>query len=173
MSVRDLPRWFELSDGTNSYRASLYEALKYQESIEWIRGGEVINMMDGGAIYEENWAKRSVTISGSGGMPLGIYNLDFSLPITLKCGTPRTVTSATNSFVLPTNRTDTGYTPVTLKEVEGVWVPLTASGTPTRYMVVYYPVITAFFTRPTNNYQWDDPMPASWSLSGIETTAGA
>jgi hypothetical protein len=168
MSIGTLPRWFTLSDGTYTFKVTLYEAMKYSQSIEPKGGFEVLRMQDGTALKQTNWTKNQITLSGSGGIPIGMGKLNFGLPITLSCGAPEVLKSATNSFALPSHRTDTGYEPVVLKLVEGLWFPLSASGTAEEYACFYYPIFTCFFAPPTRGYAWDEASPATWSLTGEE-----
>lgn len=164
----NLPRWFSLSDGTLTYKATLYEALNYSQDISPVGGYSVLRMLDGTGLKQQNWLKNQVSISGSGGIPAGMGDLNYSLPITLKCGAPRSIKRPTNSFTLPSHRTDTGYEPYVLKLVDGFWVSVNALGTPSEYMTIYYPELTCFFEPPKEGYAWDASSPASWSLSGEE-----
>jgi hypothetical protein len=169
MSIEDQSRWFELSDGTLSVKVTVYEALNYSQGYEVIGGDSTLRTMNGTAIKQTNWQKIKTSLSGSGGLPLGMSDLNYSLPITIKCGTPRAIVRPTNSFslVVP-HRTDQGYAPITLKLVEGFWVPLASSGTGTSFMLLYYPLLTCFFKPPQENFSWDGSSPSSWSLSGDE-----
>lgn len=164
----NVPRWFSLSDGTLTFQATLYEALNYSQDISPLGGYSTIRMLDGTAVKQSNWLKHSITISGNGGVPLGMSDLDYTKPITLKCGAPRSMVRTANSFVLPTHRTDTGYSPTVLKFVDGFWIPLAATGTASKYMTIYYPEFTCFFDPPEESYSWDSNPPVSWSLKGEE-----
>ena len=166
MSAQHLSRWFSLSDGVKTVRATLYEAISYSQDIQPIGGFSTLRMMDGGGVKQTNWVKYQVSISGSGGLPLGFEGLDYSLPITLKCGAPAALKNTTNSFTLPPHRTDEGYAPVVLKHVDGVWVSLATAGTPDEYMCIYYPELTCFFEPPKSGYAWDASSPSTWALSG-------
>lgn len=164
----NLPRWFSLSDGTLTFKATLYEAMNYTQDIQPVGGYSTLRMLDGTALKQTNWTKSQVGISGNGGIPFGMHDLNFSLPLTLLCGAPRAIKRPTNSFTLPSHRTDTGYEPYVLKLVDGFWIPVNANGTPTEYMTIYYPQLTCFFEPPTESYAWDASSPVSWSLKGEE-----
>ena len=168
-SIEDHARWFELSDGTLSYKATIYEALNYTQNCEVLGGFSTIRMMDGTGIKQSQWQKLRISISGSGGIPPGITDLDYTKVITLKCGAPRAITRATNSFtVIPPHRTDTGYTPIVFKLVEGFWVSLDATGTGTKFLMIYYPQINAIVNPPQESYTWDGASPSSWSIIAEE-----
>ena len=165
----NVPRWASLTDGTTTYKFSLYEALKYSEDISYDGGEATIRMLDGGLLKQANWAKRKITLAGSGGLPPGFLDLDYRLPITLSCGTLQSqIKGDIADFDLPTHRTDTGYEPQILKYVGGIWVKLGADGVAEKYMALYYPVISCFFDRPGGSYKWDDSTPSTWSLTGQE-----
>lgn len=168
MSIEKLPRWFELSDGTLTFKATLYEAMKYSQSIETEGGYATIRMLNGGLIKQQNWSKKKITISGTGGIPFGMTDLNYRLPITLKCGAPEIMKRPANAFVLPNHRVDTGYEPYVLKYVEGLWVGLSAAGVAEEYACFYYPTFTCFFAPPTRGFEWDASEPSSWSLVGEE-----
>ncbi len=167
-SPQDHSRWFSLSDGTLTFTATLYEAMKYTQDIKPLGGYDTLRMMDGSALKQQNWVKNAVTISGSGGIPAGLVDLNYSVAITFKAGAPRSVKRPTNSFTLPSHRTDTGYEPVVLKRVDGFWIPVASTGTAQEYMTIYYPQLTCLFEPPSESYAWDEQFPASWSLSGEE-----
>jgi hypothetical protein len=74
-----------------------------------------------------------------------------------------------NSFTLPAHRTDPGYEPVVLKYTsDGLWVPLSASGTALKYKCLYYPIIQAFFDPPSESQTFDTGSNVAWSLTGVE-----
>lgn len=169
MSIDDQPRWFELSDGTLTARASIYDALNYTQEFETLGGDSVLRMMSGAAIKQTNWQKLMVSLSGNGGLPFGFTDLDYSLPITIKCGAPRAIVRPTNAFTVPPNsRVDVGYTSYVLKFTEGYWLPLTASGTAEYYKLLYYPQLVCFMRPPKESYAWDGSPPTSWSLVAEE-----
>lgn len=169
MSIQNLPRWFSLSDGTVTYQATLYEAMSYSQDISPLGGYSTLRMLNGAALKQTNWVKNAVSISGNGGIPMGMGDLNFGLPITLLCGAPRAIVRATNSFSgMPAHRTDSGYEPYILKYVDGIWIPVAQSGIATKYMYVYYPQLTCFFEPPKESYSWDQASPATWSLTGEE-----
>jgi hypothetical protein len=168
-TVEDLPRWFELSDGTLSYKANVYECLNFTQTYETLGGFSTIRMLNGTAVKQNQWQKLKTTLSGGGLVPVGLADLDFRLPITIKCGVPRAITRPTNSFSLVApHRTDTGYAPVVFKLVDGYWVSLAASGTAIKYMQLYYPLLTCLASPPQESYNWDGVTPSSWTLTAEE-----
>lgn len=168
-SIEDHSRWFEISDGTLSYKASVYECLNFTQTYETIGGFSTIRMLDGSALKQTQWQKLRTTLSGGGLVPLGMADLDFSGALTIKCGVPRAITRPTNSFSLTApHRTDTGYAPVTFKLVDGFWIPVAASGTATKYMLLYYPELVCTASPPQESYNWDGSTPSSWTLNAEE-----
>ncbi len=170
MSIHNVPRWFSLSDGVLTQQVTFYEALKYTQDISPLGGFETLRMLDGSGLKQTNWVKHKVQLSGQGGIPLGMHDLDWSKVITLECGAPMSMVRNTNSFVLPTNRTDTGYEPKVLKyiQTQGIWIPVAANGTATKYMCLYYPIFQCLFDPPSESQTFDSDGNVSWSLSGEE-----
>jgi hypothetical protein len=168
-SIQDHPRWFELSDGVSTVVANIYDALDFNQSYEPFGGSSVIRMMNGSALKQVNWEKIRTSISGSGGLPFGFSSLDYKRVLTLKCAVPRSIVQPTNSFTLPTNRrTDAGYEPVTLKLVEGFWLPVTSVGVASAYKLMYYPEIQCFADPPQESTNPDSNPPTSWSFVAEE-----
>lgn len=163
------PRWFELTDGTLTYRASVYEALNYSEDITRIGGYTTSRTLNGTGIKQQNWVRRAITISGTGGLPPGFEDLNFELPITVRCGTIRTMIRTLDAFVLPGHRTDSGYEPYSLKYVDGFWVPIETIGVPTKYMRAYYPELVCHMDPPKiSSALGDSSIPISWVIQGEE-----
>ena len=103
MGMQDHARWLNISDGTLTATMTVYEQLQFTQTYETIGGFTVARMMDGAAVKQTNWQKLKTTISATGGLPPGIADLDYTLPITIMCAVPRAITRPTNSF--PTLRT--------------------------------------------------------------------
>lgn len=170
MSIHNVPRWFSLSDGTITHQITLYEALSYSQDIAPLGGYETLRMLDGSGLKQSNWLKHSVQISGKGGIPLGMHDLDWNKVITLWCGATMSIVSNTNSFTLPPHRTDSGYEPSVLKYIpaDGLWVPVTANGIASKYMCLYYPILQCFFDPPSESQTFDSDSNISWSITGEE-----
>lgn len=169
MSIDNLSRWFSLSDGTLTFKSSVYDSLTFQQGYEPFGGSSVQRMLDGTGVKQTNWQKLRTTLSGSGGVPMGASDLDYSKPITISCGVPRSITRPTNSFpTLPSHRTDTGFAPYKLKRVEGFWVPEAAPGDATAWMLVYYPILVCLCDPPKEDTTYDAQTPTSWTLTGEE-----
>ena len=176
--VEYLPRWFELSDGTLACRTTIYEALKFSQTYEPFGGASTHRMMNGAAVKQTNWQRLRTTLSGSGGIPLGMVDLDYSKPLLLKCAVPRTIVRPAAGFVLatgmplPTGRRSDGlYAPKYIQLVGGFWVDIkggTLDVAATRVAAIYYPQITCFAAPPKESYAWDDDTPSSWTLDAEE-----
>ena len=177
--IDDLTRWFELSDGTNSCKVHLYEALEYSQGYENFGGNTVHRMINGAGVKQSNWNKIRTTLSGNGGVPLGFSALDYSASLTLKCGVTRSISKSTNVIVIPANRrTDAGYLPTGFKLIDGFWVSadisvvsntatVTLDANATAYMVQYFPQITVLMDNPSESYDWGDAS-SSWSITAEE-----
>jgi hypothetical protein len=170
MSIHNVPRWFSLSDGTLTHQITFYEALNYTQEIAPLGGFEILRMLDGSALKQTNWVKHSVTLSGNGGIPLGMHDLDWAKVITLWCGATRAIVRNTNNFTLPAHRTDTGYEPFVLKYLpsDGLWVPLATNGVASKYMCQYYPILQCLFEPPSESQTFDSDSNVSWTLNGEE-----
>lgn len=119
-------------------------------------GVATLRMANGDGVKQQVWRKLQTQISGMGWVPNALQSLDFSQSLELHCIAPVTLTSATNSVVLPVNRrSDAGYVPKALAWLNGeaVEVDLTITGdtaTATTvasadfYQVSYFPVLTVF-----------------------------
>jgi hypothetical protein len=164
-----LSRWFSLSDGTRTVVTSIYEALNFSQSFETIGGASTQRMLNGALIKQTNWQKLKTVLTGSGGIPLGMSDLDFTKPLTLKSGATRSIIRPTNSFpVIPPHRTDEGYTPQIFKLFEGRWIPQAGVDDSTSYLLLYYPQINCFAEPPQEGYAWDAAAPTSWSITAEE-----
>lgn len=170
MSIHNVPRWFIMTDGVLTHQMTFYEALKYTQDIEPLGGYELLRMMDGSGLKQTNWVKRRVTLSGQGGIPMGMHDLDWAKPITLHCGATVAMVRNTNSFTLPNHRVDEGYEPKVLKYLpsQGIWVPESANGVASKYMCQYYPIIQCFFDPPSESQTFDSDSNVSWTMVGEE-----
>ena len=169
MSIQDHPRWFSLSDGTTELVANVQDCLNYTQDFETIGGSSLVRMMSGKGLKQTNWQKLKVSISGNGGFPFGFGSLDYTKKITVKCGAPRALVKATNTFTLPPNRrTDVNYEPYVLKLSDGVWIPETAAGIATAYKLLYWPELVCFMEPPQESLSWEGSPPTSWSITAEE-----
>ena len=166
-----------MSDGVSSVVMSFYEALGYTQTYERIGGRTTFRTLDGAAVKQQNWTRLKTNVSGNGGIPAGMSGLDYTLPITIKCGAPRAVNSSSNVITLPANRrTDVGYTPYGYKRVDGFMVPASVSVVGNivtvdtggdAYSVAYYPEIEVLMDDPSDGYDWGSNS-ASWSFTAEE-----
>ena len=167
----DLPRWFTMTDGTLSFTSSIYDQTTLTQTYETIGGATTQRMLNGTAIKQVNWQKLKTTLQGTGGLPLGIADLDFTMPITISCAVARAIVRPTNSFpTIPSHRTDGAYAPAVYKRINGFWIPVSASspGTPDAYMLRFWPLLTCFFEPLQDSFNFDATLPASWTLTGEE-----
>ena len=129
-------------------------ALNYSERIETFGGRYRGRTAAGAAVPQIAWERLRVTLSGSGWMPPGLAMLDFSAPMTLKCGLPSSVSSVSNVLTLPAaRRTDAGYTPYawaqtdtgvtnTAVSLSGDTATCTTVAGAVAYTVMYWPQLT-------------------------------
>lgn len=149
--------------------------LGYSESFETFGGFATLRLGAGAAVKQTAWEKLRVTLSGEGWVPHGLQALNYSAPLTLKCGTPRAITSSTPSATLPAGRrTDAGYTPFAFAHTARgrVATPVsvaahTATVTPvagaTAYSVMYYPQLSVIATPPADETRTEDAA-TSWQI---------
>lgn len=155
-------------------------ALDLQQQISVIGGASVLRMMNGAARKQTNWQKLAVALSGSGWAPLGLQSLDYSGPLTLKCGLPRAVRSQSTSIALPVGRrTDSGYTPFarahmadgrevdTPVSIAAHTATVTAVSGAISYAVWYWPQITVLASPPEETFDQASGE-CSWSISAEE-----
>ena len=161
--------------------------LDFAQTYESLGGVVVLRMMSGAAVQQVGWRRLSTTLSGAGWWPSGLESLNYDDPLTLWCGGPMIILSASNVIALPSaRRTDAGYTPVGhARKVGGttavgggelVATPLSivadvATLTPvagaTGYQVAYWPVLTVIARPPS--MEADLPGAAHrWTLTAEE-----
>ena len=147
---------FELSD----FSIPLKSGLEFSQTYELIGGTVTQRMQSGKAIKQTHFNKIRTVISGQGWMPPGLDSLDYSLPLVLKCVTPRVISSLSNQLTLPSGRrTDVGFEPkgYALKSGELLEVNLIINAdmailenisAASSYQVHYYPQILVFADPP-------------------------
>lgn len=155
-------------------------ALDLQQQITVTGGASMRRMMNGAAIKQTQWQKLAVTLSGNGWCPLGLDALDYSGPLTLKCGLPRAIRSQSTSIALPVaRRTDTGYEPFARahladgREVETAVsiaahvATVSAVAGAVGYAVWYFPQLTVIASPPDESFD-QGGAECSWSISAEE-----
>jgi len=179
MSAQELPFWIHLDDGIQAASLSFYEALSYSQTYEVIGGAAQFRTLDGTGVKQQNWAKLKTTVSGEGGLPVGLSGLDYSDTLILKCGAPRAISSTNNVIVIPANRrTDTPYLPTARKRIDGYLVPAVVNmigNTATvvldaaadTYSVMYYPQIEVLMNDPNESYSIGSSS-SGWSFTAEE-----
>ena len=179
MSVQDHAKWIKLNDGTNTVELSLYEALGYSQTYEKIGGRATFRTLDGTGVKQQNWVRLKTTVSGNGGLPLGMSALDYAGFLTLSCGAPRSISSANNAIVVPAaRRTDDPYNPTGLKRINGFLIPapvvmagntatVTPDGNADSYAVLYYPEILVMMNDPSESFDIHD-VSSGWSFTAEE-----
>lgn len=157
----------------------LPQAMQMTQSFEPFGGVATHRMMSGTGVRQTNWTKLKTNINCEGFIPPGLAAVDWTQPVTVKCGTTRSITSTSNAIAIPAGRrSDTGYEPTAKALVDGNWVATpcnvagntatcTVVGGATAYMVEYYPQLNLFLEPPQQTYdrtngRW------SWTVSGEE-----
>lgn len=190
MSMNDIhPRWFELSDGTDTVSVTKYEALSYSQDYAYLESSTVLRFMNGRGFKTTNWSKMVTTISGNGLLPVGLSELDYTGEILLRCGAPRAIMSTGNTIAMPPYRVDISGNPTSEVEYreDDIYVPkgrawvddyweespvvmggnvatVTLVAGATRYRVDYFPeIVTLFAERPTETFSHEGG--ASWSFT--------
>ncbi|TVO53859.1 hypothetical protein [Denitromonas halophila] len=157
--MSDAGKSFELGGIVVPFRA----ALGYEQQIEPIGASSLRRTINGSAIKQTAWAgKLRVTLSGDGWSPLGLDDLDYALPMTLKCHMPIARRSQSPAITLPTTRrSDAGYAPFaraslaggaeveTAVSLVGDVATCTAVGGAISYAVWYWPQLVGFAEPPT------------------------
>lgn len=179
MSLIDHPIWVQLSDGSITVDISFSEAQSYSQNYEIISGSSIFRTLDGTGVKQQNWTKLKTTITGSGALPAGLSGLDFSLPITLKCGAARKVASTSNVIAIPANRrTELTNLPFAFKYIDGIPYRTTlvfagnvatipVDGLAQGYSVSYYPEIEVIMNDPTESVELIGDQ-FQWSLAAEE-----
>ena len=155
-------------------------ALDLQQQITVTGGASTRRMMNGAALKQTQWQKLAVTLIGNGWCPLGLDALDYTGPLTLKCGLPRAIRSQSTSIALPVSRrTDAGYEPFAHahladgREVETAVsiathvATVTAVAGAVSYAVWYFPQITVIASPPDESFD-QGGAECSWSITAEE-----
>lgn len=153
----------------------IHAALDLSQQIEPIGGTSLLRLGQGAAVKQTAWRKRRVTLSASGWCPPGLHALAWDTPMTLKCGLPQSITSATASATLPAGRhTDAGYEPFARAHLAGEWrdTPCSVAGNTATitavpgaiaYQVWYWPQLTVYAEPPVETFDQATAQ-ASWEL---------
>lgn len=185
-------RWFEMTDGVDTVSVTKYDALNYSQDYSYIESSSLVRFMNGRGFKSVNWTKISTTLSGSGILPIGISQLDYTGEIVLRCGAPRSIMAVGNVIAMPPYRVDNDgnptttaeyreddiYSPTGLAWVNGFWQPtpvaiagnvatMTTVAGASRYMVQYFPELVMLFPeRPSESY--DSNGDTSWSFTAVQ-----
>lgn len=153
----------------------IHAALDLQQQIEPIGGSALLRLGQGTAIKQATWRKRRITLSASGWCPPGLGALNWNSPLTLKCGLPESITTATTSATLPAGRrTDAGYEPFARAHTAQGWrdTPLALAGNAATitavsgavaYQVWYWPELSVYAEPPVQTFDQASAQ-ASWDL---------
>lgn len=138
--------------------------------------------MHGGALKRQTggWKKINTIINGGGWYPAGLDGLDYEGPLTLKCGAPLAINSASNVIVISANRrSDTGYQPAGFAFKGGNRIPVDFGGVSTDtytltavsgadyYQIEYFPQISVFANEPVHDKDVNQ-VRYSWTLEAKE-----
>jgi len=139
---------------------ALSSAFDLSQSYSVLGGDQLLRMLDGSGVKQQQWNKIATTITGNGALPVGLDEIDFSLALVLSCGAPRGVTSTSTTIVLPPGRrSDPGFEETGFALVGNDWVStsigividtvtLVNPGGATAFRVEYFPEITVFARPP-------------------------
>lgn len=153
----------------------IHSALDLQQSVEPIGGASLLRLGQGAAVKQTTWRKRRVTLSASGWCPPGLDALNWDSPLTLKCGLPESITTATTAATLPAGRrSDAGYEPFARAHLAGEWrdtpvviagnaATITAVSGAIAYQVWYWPVFVVYVEPPVTSFDQGSAQ-ASWEL---------
>lgn len=147
--------------------------LTFSQEYSPLGGSQLLRTLNGAGFKQQNWQKTKITTRGSGWIPAGLQELDYSVSMTMKCSAPRQQQGVSNVFTLPSaRRSDTGYEPFGFGLVGDEWIStvtnvvtdtatLTVVTGATEYRVLWYPELTVFAEPPTDtgnlgdgNYEW-------------------
>jgi hypothetical protein len=134
------------------------------QSYEDVNGGRSLRRAASGApIIQTAWRKWRTTLVGSGRLPPGLASLDYDAAMSLHCAAPMEVSTASTTATLPSARRS-DFPPIGYAVVNGEYVrtaisivvdtvTFAAVAGASRYVVVYFPVLTVVATsRPRTNF---------------------
>lgn len=176
MSMMRTGKAFELGGVVVPWSAGL----GLEHSYRVVGGFSSRRRLSGALLKQSHWQKLEVTISASGLSPLGLQDLNYLEPMTLKCGEPRGVRSSSNVISLTTKRrTDAGYEPKgfaylanraaveTSISISSHVATLGAVSGAIGYAVFYYPQLSVICNPPDESFQQQDGS-VSWTLVAEE-----
>lgn len=133
----------------------------FKQTYSDVQKKTIHRMMDGTAAPQGTFSKLKTALTGSGYSVHGLDGLDYSAALTLKCAEPRSIGSASNVIVIPSERrSDAGYEPMGIAIINnrrvftGIasvsvnqYTVETRAGA-TAYQVAYYPQLEVIAHRP-------------------------
>lgn len=152
-------------------------ALDLDQQYQPIGGEAILRACSGRGIKQMTYQRLRITTSGSGWLPAGLAELDFTAQHVLGCVVPRGVPAvfATRQATLPAaRRSDSGFTPFATALLPGgqaMSTPVSLAGNvatctavtdAVAYRVNYYPAPTVWLMRPSESgsqsdasYRWE------------------
>ena len=164
----------------NGIVVNLVAASDFTQSYQRVGGGRARRRTQNGTLKtSQHWTKVATELSGSGNIPFGLSDLDYSQDMTLSCGSPRSITSVSNIIAISANRrSDQDHTPYgfAIFKDRAVSTPAsiaanTATLTPVEgalsYTVSYFPEIVVAVEEPVESLNRASGL-FSWSISAEE-----
>ena len=158
----------------------LVAASEFTQGYQRVGGGRARSRRQNGTLKtSQHWTKIATELSGSGNVPFGLSDLDYSQNMTLSCGGPRSITSISNIIAIPAaRRSDAGHTPFgfAIFDSYAVATPVsmaanTATLTPVAgalsYTVSYFPELIVAVEEPAESLNRSSGV-WSWSISAEE-----
>lgn len=160
-------------------RVAFDSAYQLSQTYEEIGGSTLHRMLDGSGVKQTHWSKLRTVITGAGRYPVGLESLDYSSTITIQCMAPLSLSHASNNvFTLPAARRS-DWAPAGFAIVGGRLVRTsctvvtntatlgTVSGAQ-GYQVLYWPTLTVYASRPTQQADGRTGDGRSWTLTAEE-----
>jgi hypothetical protein len=158
--------WNTRSFSIGGVTIELPQSMQMTQTYEEFGGVTTHRMMSGASVRQTVWSRLKTTITVDGFLNPGLEGLDWKSAMTIKCGLPRAINSASNVIAIPANRrTDGGarYAPLGFVLQNGMWNKTTCSvvgnvatlgvlSGAEQYQVQYWPEFTAFITPPAVSY---------------------
>ena len=143
----------------------LVAASEFSQSYQRTAGGRSRRRTQNGSIKTaQHWNKIATDLSGSGHIPSGLSGLDYAQEMTLSCGGPRSISSASNIIVIPAQRRiDAGFEPfgfalfgdravATPVNIVTHTATLTAIAGASGYTIAYFPEIIVAAEEPVESF---------------------
>ena len=158
----------------------IFSLLGFSQSYEPIGGSALLRMVDGTAVKQQQWEKFRSVVRGTGSIPPGLQNLNYSVSMLMKGASKVGIIDTSNVITVTSDRrSDTPHAPRGFAMIDrelvdtsiGFSVDEATLGVVSGadfYVIHYWPQFNVFATKPS--IQWEENQKnVNWELVMEET----